>query len=547
MKTSFLFIVLNFAFAFLAVSQTWPKIYINPVANSSGKAAFETYDNGIILLSQNIGQYGLRTSGWLIKNDNNGNLLWDRIIGKHEQYISLVDNMSITSDSGVILAMGTKYLEPNPNDILGDPAFIKVNSCGQLDWCTLISIQGTSNSGTDIVQTNDGFIGLYSNWNVPTHAIGVVKMDFNGQIQWLFTYDCDTIVDNNPFDILGLDDGSTIVTGYGYYDDGQSAYVSLKPVKLHIDSDGEVISWQAVHYDNDSIRGVDYETIMDNRGNLFSAGYTVTTQTYPYNYSKKSLRRQKVDGTQVEYFILNDTVSSNGFLDWTTDSSIVITGTTEGQENNWFQVRSDVLLIDTLGNVLHRRRFLDDYWGAAYRVSTTHDNKILAIGSADAANPYGPPGNTFLFKLNSNLEDDIYDPTPRVYDYACPGGVALHDTIGMEDCDIVVSVEQLATLPNVAVMEVYPNPVSDVFQVRLPEFIAIRNNNHGLNTALYQSNYQQQSVLQVFDLSGRFITEQKLTQGQMVVQFDAERWVPGMYLLRLVYKDKTVGSAKVVK
>jgi hypothetical protein len=33
----------------------------------------------------------------------------------------------------------------------------------------------------------------------------------------------------------------------------------------------------------------------------------------------------------------------------------------------------------------------------------------------------------------------------------------------------------------------------------------------------------------------------------MVVQFDAERWVPGMYLLRLVYKDKTVGSAKVVR
>jgi len=73
------------------------------------------------------------------------------------------------------------------------------------------------------------------------------------------------------------------------------------------------------------------------------------------------------------------------------------------------------------------------------------------------------------------------------------------------------------------------------------------HNNKGLNTALYQSNYQQNSTLQVFDLGGRFITEQKLTHGQLIVQFDASRWAPGMYLLRLVYRDKTVGSAKVVK
>ena len=349
-----------------------------------------------------------------------------------------------------------------------------------------------------------------------------------------------------PFDILALDDGSTIITGYGYYDDGQSATLSLKPIKLHIAPDGEVINWQANHYEDDSLRGGDYQTIKDKKGNLYSAGFTKTTNTYPLNFIKKSLRKQKVDGSQLEYYILNDTVSSNGFLDWMPDSTIVITGSTEGQDNNWFQSRADVLLIDTLGNILHRRRFLNDYTGPAYRATTTHDNKILATGSAEE-NPYGPMLNTMLFKLTSTLEDDVYDPTPHVYDYACPGGVAPHDTIGMEECDIVVSVEHLATLPDVAVMEVYPNPVKDQFYIRLPEFIALRNSNKGLSTALYQSNYQQQSMLQVFDLSGRFITEQKLTQGQQLAEFDALNWAPGMYLLRLVYKDKTVGSAKVVK
>lgn len=539
-----LFLFLFLLFPFLLISQTWPRIYINPAEYSQGKVSYEYYDNGIVILSVNWGQYG-KNSGWLIKTDINGEVLWERLLGRPSLYLSMVDNMSMTSDSGLIVAMSTKFTEENQFGTIDDPVYLKLDACGNLDWCTIINLRGTDNSGTDVVQTDDGFMGLYTNWNVPTNAIGVVKMDFNGQMEWLFTYDSDTIVDNAPFDILALEDGSSIITGYGWCDDGQSAYTSFKPLKLHIAPNGEVISWQAIHYDNDSLRGGDSQSIKDNRGNLYSAGFTYTTRTYPYEYQKKTLRKQKVNGAELEYFILNDSISENGFLDWMVDSTIVISGYTEGY-NYWAQYSADVLIIDTVGNVLHRRRLLDNHTGPDYSVNTTHDNKILATGSA-VENPYGPILQTYLFKLTSTLEDDVYDSTLRVYDYACLGGIEPNGTIGMEECDIVVSAAHLATLPDVAVMEVYPNPVNDVFQVRLPEFIVIRNNNKGLNTALYQSNYQQQSVLQVFDLSGRFVNEQILTQGQMVVQFNAERWVPGMYLLRLVYKDKTVGSAKVVK
>lgn len=529
----------------LTFSQTWPKIFIIPGDYSKGKVAFETYDDGIFLLSENIG-IGTRLSGWLIKTDANGNILWDRILGNHNKYYSLTDNMEPTIDSGVVVAMSTRFFEQDPFGFYNDPVFIKLNKCGQLDWCTIISLSGTANSGKDIVQTNDGYFGLYFNWNTYSNQIGVVKMDNDGQILWHFTYNNDTIVDNYPWDLLALDDGSAIVTGYGYYDDGQSPTIKLKPLKLHIAADGDVISWQAAHYNNDTLRGADYQTIKDNRGNLYSAGYTVT-QNYPFNYANKSLRKQKINGEGLEFYVI-DSMGIFGYLDWMADSTIVVTGSFEVWVS-WPQKRtpSDVSIIDTLGNVLYQRILLDDYWGSAYRVTTTRDNKILATGGADAENPYGPQGNTFLFKLTSTLEDDVYDPTPRVYDYACPGGVIPHDTIGMEQCDVVVSAAHLATLPDVAVMEVFPNPVSDVFYVRLPEFIAIRNNNKGLKTALYQSNYQQQSILQVFDLNGRFITEQKLTQGQLVAEFNASHWPSGMYLLRLVYKNKTVGSAKVVK
>jgi hypothetical protein len=143
-------IFLSFSFLLLlpvlVISQAWPKIYINPGVNSTGKVAFETYDNGIILLSENLGQYGLRTSGWLIKTDINGNILWERLIGSQTEYLCLIDNMSTTSDSGVVIAMSSRFSEENPYGQYNDPVYIKLNNCGQLDWCTLISILGTSNS-----------------------------------------------------------------------------------------------------------------------------------------------------------------------------------------------------------------------------------------------------------------------------------------------------------------------------------------------------------------------------------------------------------------
>lgn len=302
---------------------------------------------------------------------------------------------------------------------------------------------------------------------------------------------------------------------------------------------GSLIEYKILHYGIDSLRYTyDQFSIQALNGTIYSSGQTA---------GLSSIRTHHLTDSIQQFYNLNDGDEGNAnCLAWMQDSTIVISETDIFYPPPTYDWQVNVKIIDTLGNILFSRALFESLIGPGYYVSTTHDNKILATGSAEE-NPYGPMLQTYLFKLTSTLEDDVYDPTPRVYDYACPGGVAPHDTIGMEQCDIVVSAAHLATLPDIAVMEVYPNPVNDVFQVRLPEFIAIRNNNKGLNTALYQSNYQQQSTLQVFDLSGRFISEQKLTQGQLVAQFDASRWVPGMYLLRLVYKEKTVGSAKVVK
>ncbi|MDY0104574.1 MAG: T9SS type A sorting domain-containing protein [Lentimicrobium sp.] len=545
MKKTILFVLL------LAISlsninaQTWPKVYINPNGYTNASSAFQVYDNGITVLSNYFSNAGLVYAGWLFKTDINGEIIWERTLGSLTDYLSWFNMMQVTRDSGLVIALSTRYADLYPFGIFADAAFMKLNACGQLDWCNIINEPGIDNFGQDVAETYDGYVGLYNNYHPggpPPHSnenpTSLIKFDFNGQIQWRLNYDDKLLDVEDWWDILVLKDSTYLVTGYTDYYDSIQSWWYRKPIKVNVGQDGNILDYQILYKDVDSIdSALDFFTIESAGGRLYSAGVT--------NSPKKSLRKQFLSEENPQFFSLSDSISYAYSLSWMQDSSIVIAGSMQNYDR-WYEKRVEVQIVDTMGNILHSRRLLDDYTGPYYFVSTTHDNKILATGSAEE-NPYGPMHNTMLFKLTPTLEDDVFDPTPHVYDYACPGGVAPHDTIGMEECDIVVSAEHLATLPDVAVMEVYPNPVKDQFYIRLPEFIALRNSNKGLSTALYQSNYQQQSRLQVFDLSGRFVTEQKLTQGQLLAEFDTSNWAPGMYLLRLVYKDKTVGSAKVVK
>lgn len=527
-------------------AQTWPKVYINPNGYTNASSAFQVYDNGITVLSNHFSNAGLVYAGWLFKTDINGEIIWERTLGSLTDYLSWFNIMQVTRDSGLIIALSTRYADLYPFGIFADAAFMKLNACGQLDWCNIINEPGIDNFGQDVAETYDGYVGLYNNYHPggpPPHSnenpTSLIKFDYNGQIQWRLNYDDKLLDVEDWWDILVLKDSTYLVTGYtDYYDSIQSRWYR-KPIKVNVGQDGNTLDYQILYKDVDSIdSALDFFTIESASGRLYSAGVT--------EISYKTLRKQFISEENPQFFPLSDSLSYAYSLSWMQDSTIVIAGTMKNP-NQWYEKRVEVQIVDTMGNILYSRRLLDDYTGPYYFVSTTHVNKILATGSAEE-NPYGPMLNTFLFKLTSTLEDDVFDPTPREYDYACPDGVAPYDTIGMEECNIVVSAEHLATLPDVAVMEVYPNPVNDQFQVRLPEFIALRNNNNkGLNTALFQSNYQQQSALQVFDLSGRFITAQKLKQGQLIAEFDASNWAPGMYLIRLVYNDKTVGSAKVVR
>src|SRR5208283_3538692 len=104
----------------------------------------QQYDKGYILLG-NINNY---TYGWIVKTDINGNELWDIKIGDgvHE---TMPSNIEQTSDNGFILC-GSTNLYNSPHT---DPFIMKLNSCGDLQWCKVLIYDSTGDGSIAVKPT----------------------------------------------------------------------------------------------------------------------------------------------------------------------------------------------------------------------------------------------------------------------------------------------------------------------------------------------------------------------------------------------------------
>lgn len=523
----------------VAFCQTWPRIYLDEEYPSHGLNVWETYDGGIVFLAESFnGQRYL--PGWIVKTDINGELLWRRNLVVGDTLTSATE-MITTIDSGLMLALCKSYGNPV---IRRDFSYIKLNACGQIDWCKIISNTDDRVITNKVIEVTGGYIGMnISNLN-NNNFFTLIKLDFEGNMEWMFDYDNEEVNNEIFEDISILNDGNLVVTGQGY----SNATTGYKPLRILINPEGELIEYSFLYPDIDTLIGWDSQIYQSLSGRLFSIGSTYLYSDFGTFDPYSSLRIGDIDEIYPTYYLYQGGNLESYFngISPMSDHSLATNGYT--LENNTFFRKHWAYIIDTLGNMLHQREILQHYGGIGFTMSTTSDNKILLTGSCGINNPWGfPERNTLVLKLNANLEDDSLYTTNRIYDYACEGGLNIYDTLYMDGCDVVTNTWKIQTLADSETLEVNPNPVIDEFFIHLPEFINIHNKKNGINALTRQSNYQQHSKLQVYDIHGRLMNEQKLTQGQQIVMFNASNWENGIYLIRLVYKGKTVGNAKILK
>jgi len=535
--TSFLLLVAIDTFA-----QEWIRIFDGDT-NIIGDRVIEYYDKGYLLAGEKEIS-PLISDGWLCKTDINGEVLWEKSC--QNPSTSLNFNSLTTFENGDITLIGSQVVNG-----YHDPIIVKLNACGEKQWCKVYDAINQYGFGVDILLLPDGgYIALFINWapiqvNKP---VWLFRLDEEGEIIWQQYYPQDTIFFNSNISRIVLSpDTSIVLTGRSFTTDpGQITPAWLRPLIVKVDVEGNSLfelSWGR----SDHFIGNGFASAIDLNGNIYTASYHSRT-TQPYGDSP-CLLKTSYSGNEIFYKNLVDSTKSGGAgtIAWFQDSTLIINGSWTGLNPEDTSL-SRVFKTDTLGNILLQKdllafsRAFDDCY-------STFDNKAVLIDHFVLNYPYW---QTVMIKLNSDLEYDSIYTTPFIYDSLCPYPI-VSDTIPLDDCEVIVAIDDPIEHPEKTRLHVYPNPAMEKVTVEMPEYLVRitggqadkRTSAYGLTATTFYHQWDKVR-LEVFDLFGRLMYGEEIRKQEKSVELTISTWPQGMYVARLVYMNDVVGRVRFV-
>lgn len=516
-----------YIFLFLAAvseklpAQSWIKIYNS--MNCWADYVIENYDKGYLILGTRFdAKYG-----WIIKTDINGNMLWNKKIG-NGIYLVAPRNIERTLDNGYIIG-GTTTVINNQED----PFLLKLNSCGEVDWCKVIHTASVGyDLGEEVKQTPDGgyvLLGMMND-NIETHRIHLFRFDSGGDLLWHHYYLPDSLLFSEEASRLIIDEDGYIITGSGYFPDPGQPGGWLRPYFIKTDTAGNPL-WKLVYVGNNYYHGDAVSSMVSSSGNYYSAGRHLGT-----NGDSPALIKYLHNGTPS----YNADLISNSYLGLATNVTIK-DDTTLIFSGGWsFSNISIVGLIksDTSGNVLKTKQLITGYGEVITSTAKTFDNKFVSVMTHC-------PGSTcaiYAFKVNGSLEWDSIYTFPFTYDSLCPYPI-VSDTLDL-NCT-TVGIEAPDENSETTKLKVYPNPASGKIIVEFPKYLALKSNMPGLqSTAIYHQ--WRSTIFEVYDLNGKVIFSKEIPKDQATLELYVSGWLRGMYLFRLRYKEQPVAGEKVI-
>ncbi len=496
----------------------WPKIYYDDI-NAPKLNFIVSYDDGYLLLIRNKPNWP--RNNWLIKTDVNGNVLWEKTLGDGV-------NVIITRGIGMNNA-GSIYLSGSYG-LVGsytDPYVMKLNACGEKEWCKIFSVPGIHNISPALTVTPDGgcAVLLYrtgENGFVDRNCLA--RFDKEGNMLWKQCYNSqDSLLGNEDcYNLILTPDNGFLLTGFCIYAD-----------TVHN------LGWGHPYYIKvDSLGNFEWETIPDKHGiNGFGEGWTTVVSpdsnyyyssiSHYYYYSEENgaapaLLKMDMAGNVVGIYDMAEPDFFGMLYDakFINDTTLVASSAWGPEWAGW----PKAVIIDTLGNMLDEQDMLENDYLA--RIELTIDNKYLFYTQDIDENE---EFDAYLFKFNQNLESDTVYTQPFVYDSLCPYGI-VSDTIALDDCGLIVGDREIFMPKNEAEskVKIFPNPASDKFKVQSPMFEV------GV------------CVVEVFDLFGRKVDEIQVPKAQTEIEINTIGWVKGLYVVRVIGQDGMMGSGKVV-
>ncbi len=430
--------------------QTWPKIFGDNI-RALGYEIDENYDKGYLICASTLQDASHFQFGWLIKSDINGNILWDKKFGDPSVENFFID-FDKTSDNGMVVCGATAK-----EDIWRDPLFIKLNSCGEIEWCKIF-LSPHDNTAPGVISLPDGsFIGMlqYYGGNAEEIRISLVKMDENGEPIWIrhLANEDSTLSNEEPTYLNLTPDADYLVSGYCFSP-------NLKPLFIKTDTSGEQL-WD-IRWPN-GYEGAANRSVFASNGCV----YTATGLSFPGLPKIPHMLKFNLNGEVIAQFpLMGDTIERGGAksLLLVNDTTMYV-GLTWTNDPTYNEGYCDILKTDTNGLLKTQRRLLDDNHPPT-SIIRSFDNKILVLGY------YYVDGNwdIYMWKMNENLEDDSLYNQPITYDSLCPYQIA-SDTVDL-DCGLFVNIDDIPTKEVYELtIKISPNPAIDWVVLTLPENI----------------------------------------------------------------------------
>lgn len=199
--------------------------YFGGTNNDRAHAVVQADDGGFVLsgftesddfdISNTRGSYDF----WIVKVDNNGNLLWENSFGGSG--IEISQDIAKTDDGGYIITGNTfsSDTDVSKNNGESDIWLIKIDATGNLVWERTFggthfdaaqSVSASSDGGF-IISGNSKSIDNDANANAGENDIWVIKTTANGEMVWQKSFGGTDI--DFGFDILETEDQSLILVG----------------------------------------------------------------------------------------------------------------------------------------------------------------------------------------------------------------------------------------------------------------------------------------------------------------------------------------------
>lgn len=522
----FIFLILPL----IAFPQEWIRIYYDNIS-AYPFSLIESYDKGYVyagtIYQGEIPKYGL-----IFKTDINGEMFWDKKIGEYGD-VTAVGDIWQTSDGGFIIIGATRKLDP-----YYDPFVMKLDACGEKEWCRILNLPGNMDFGDRIIQLPNGkYVALliYFSYNAD-ERIWLMCFDENGDTLWkkVYAQTEPDIINEDGFHLLLTSDSSILITGIGSYPDSGTTLYRNRPLLIKTDFEGNE-KWTLPWGYNQSFKGHGVMSVVDFQGNIFTVGRHIRNQPN-YGYSPTLIKTSKEGEEQFYSDVYDSTeLGMSTTISWFSDSTFII-GT--GWRLPGEDVIEAVIKVDTAGNIITMKEIIET--GNTFQSSIVDfDNKAVLMGG------FYLDGNwdIYAYKFNQDLEYDTIYTQPFTYDSLCPHPI-VSDTIPL-DC-VTVGLEEQEKEER-AQLTVSPNPARDKIKVILPEYISWQSKSAGFNVTTWKYNYEGDVPLEIYDIYGRRWHSEIIPAGEKETEIDVSALPPGMYVVRVVIEGQGISKKVVIE